>query len=59
MLNSLIQHQLCVITTVNGDSISGVYGGVETRHGDWSVLVRKGAHTRSIPVEHIWAAAAA
>lgn len=59
MLNDLSQHAKCVITTTNGDSIAGVYGGVETRHGDWSVLVRRGVHTLSIPIESIRAATTA
>ncbi len=59
MLNDLSRHQACIITTTSGDSIIGVYGGVETRHGDWSVLVRRGARTISIPVEAIEAAIAA
>jgi hypothetical protein len=53
MLNHLTQHEPCLITTIDGDSITGVYGGVETPHGDWSVLVRRGMHTLSIPVECI------
>ena len=58
MLNGLTQHEPCVITTIGGDSIAGVYGGVETGHGDWSVLVRQGMHTVSIPLEFIQAASA-
>lgn len=55
-LNDLNRHSQCTITTTSGDSIVGVYGGVETRHGDWSALVRRGAHTISIPIESIEAA---
>ena len=53
MLNYLTQDSHCTITTVHGKSISGIYGGVETRHGDWSVLVRQGAHTLNIPMDEI------
>lgn len=58
MLNQLTRHMPCVITTNEGDAISGLYGGVETRHGDWSVLIRQSARTLSIPVESIQAAVA-
>ncbi len=53
MLNDLTQHSHCTITTVNGETISGIYGGVETPHGDWSILVRQRVTTRSIPIETI------
>lgn len=56
MLNQLTQHQPCIITTTDGDSITGVYGGVETPHGDWSVLVQQGVLTLSIPIAHIQSA---
>ena len=58
MLNNLTQHKHCIITTTTGESVTGVFGGVETRHGDWSVLVRQGMHTVSIPLEAIEAASA-
>lgn len=58
MLNQLTRHMPCVITTYEGDAIAGLYGGVETRHGDWSVLIQQDAHTLSIPVESIQAAVA-
>ena len=58
MLNDLTRHKPCIITTNDGDAISGLYVGVETRHGDWAVLIRQNAHTLSIPVESIRAAVA-
>lgn len=59
MLNSLIQHEPCVITTTTGESVTGVYGGVETQHGEWSVLVTQGLHTVSVPLESVQAASTA
>ncbi len=59
MLNGLLQHTPCIITTIDGDSVTGVYGGIETRHGDWAVLVRRETDTLSIPVESIRAASRA
>ena len=59
MLNQLTLHRYCIITTDEGDSVTGIYGGVETPHGDWSVLVRQDTDTRSIPLDRIQAAAAA
>ena len=56
MLNDLVRNSPCVITTIEGDDIAGLYGGVETRHGDWSVLIRQDTHTLSIPLERIHAA---
>jgi hypothetical protein len=56
MLNQLTQYERCIITTTDGDSIAGVYGGVETPHGDWSVLVQQGLLTLSIPVACIQSA---
>ena len=53
MLNSLIQNEPCVITTTTGESVAGVYGGVETQHGEWSVLVTQGVHTVSVPLESV------
>ena len=58
MLNNLTQHKRCIITTTPGESVTGVFGGVETRHGDWSVLVRQDLSTLSIPLESIQAASA-
>ena len=58
MLNDLTRHMPCVITTNEGDAITGLYGGVETPDGDWSVLIRQGTDTLSIPVECIQAAVA-
>lgn len=58
MLNGLTQHQPCVITTRGGASIAGVYGGVETGHGDWFVLVGQDVRTLSIPLECIASASA-
>ena len=58
MLNDLVRSLPCVITTIEGDDIAGLYGGVETRHGDWSVLIQQDTHTLSIPVERIQAAIA-
>lgn len=59
MLNDLVQHEVCSIATSDGGSITGVYGGVETRHGDWAVLIRQGARTISVPLDTIQAAIAA
>ena len=59
MLNHLTLRKSCIITTIDGDSIIGIYGGVETPHGDWSVLVRQGSDTLSIPIDRIEAAATA
>ena len=59
MLNNLTQHQHCTITTTNGELVTGVYVGVESQHGDWSVLVRRDKHTLSIPLDAIQAASAA
>lgn len=59
MLTQLTHDEPCIITTIDGDSIAGIYGGVETPHGDWSVLVRMGRRTVSIPMECIEGASAA
>lgn len=59
MLNELIQHDDCIIETTTGSSITGTYRGVETPHGDWSVLVTTDGGTLSIPVADITAATAA
>lgn len=59
MLNDLTQHKGCIITTMTGESVIGVYGGVETQHGDWAVLIRQGTHTVSVPLESIRAASTA
>ena len=57
MVNFLTQHMPCVITTTDGESIVGVFGGVETGHGHWSVLVHQAARTLIIPIEVIHEAA--
>ncbi len=59
MLNHLTQHDACVIETTTGSSIAGTYRGVETPHGDWSVLVTTDGETLSIPVTDIAAVSAA
>jgi hypothetical protein len=53
MLNDLTLHEACTIVTMTGASIRGTYGGVETPHGDWSVLVSTDRRTISIPMGSI------
>lgn len=53
MLNHLIIDSGCEIATRGGQSYVGIYGGVETIHGEWSVLVAQATGTVSIPMHCI------
>jgi hypothetical protein len=50
LLNALIMGQPCKVVSNRGRSLSGEFRGVEAIHGDWSVLVRTGRTTHSLPV---------
>jgi hypothetical protein len=58
MLNNLTLNAPCAVTTVGGQSVVGVYGGVESIHDDWFILVAVGDATHSISVGSIAKAAA-
>lgn len=49
-LNALIMGQPCKVVSNKGRSLSGEFRGVEATHGVWSVLVRTGSTTHSLPV---------
>lgn len=53
VLNDLILHDGCSITTATGAHHVGRYDGVETVHGEWAALVFDGTETLSIPVRSI------
>lgn len=50
MLNNLTLNTRCSVTTVTGQSIVGVYGGVESIQGDWYILVAADDATHSVSV---------
>jgi hypothetical protein len=56
-LNSLTLNAPCAVTMTGGHSVVGVYGGVDSIHDDWFILVDTDDTTLSIPVSSIVAAA--
>jgi hypothetical protein len=50
LLNALIIGEPCKVVANSGRRYSGEFGGIETIHGEWSVLVRTGNATHSVPV---------
>lgn len=57
MLSNLTLDAPCNVTMMTGHSVAGIYGGVESIHGDWFNLVDKDGETFSISVNSIIAAA--
>jgi hypothetical protein len=57
VLNSLTLNAPCAVTMTGGHSVAGVYGGVESIHDDWFILVATDDETHSISVDSIVAAA--
>lgn len=50
MLNNLTLNTPCAVTMEGGQSIVGVYGGVESIQGDWFILVSTPDATLSVSV---------
>lgn len=53
MLNNLTLNAPCAVTMTGGRSVVGIYGGVESIHGDWFILVVSDDETLSISVDSI------
>ena len=53
MLNNLTLHTPCAVTMAGGQSVVGVYGGVESIHDDWFIIVATDDATLSISVSSI------
>ena len=53
MLNALEHGTRCVVTTRDGQIVTGWFRGIEVPHGDQSILVESTASTHSIPVESV------
>jgi hypothetical protein len=53
VLNDLTLNAPCDVTMAGGRSIVGVYGGVESIHDDWFILVATDDATLSISVSSI------
>jgi hypothetical protein len=53
VLNDLTLDRPCIVTTAGGQSVIGVYGGVESIHDDWFILVATDDATFSISVSSI------
>lgn len=50
LLNALIVGEPCRVVANSGRGYSGEFRGIEAIHGEWSVLVRTGNTTHSVPV---------
>ena len=52
-MNDLTLGRPCIVTMAGGQSVIGVYGGVESIHDDWFILVATDDATLSILVSSI------
>lgn len=56
VLNALEHGTRCVVTTRDGQIVSGWFRGIEVAHGDQAILVESTASTHSVPVESVLSA---
>lgn len=53
VLNPLEHGTRCVVTTRDGQIISGWFRGIEVPHGDQAILVESTVSTHSIPIRSV------
>lgn len=52
-----LQHGVSYVATTERGEMSGEYLGMETRYGDWAILLREGPSTTSVALTEITAIA--